>query len=136
MNSSKRVGRKTVVVVTLAVLLGAAVGLAEVAWEFTPGESGGSSYTQAFNAQYIGEVEGELGVAGAGDGAPEAGVAPYDGLLDNGPARFTPFRSGILTTQALNAQYVGQAEGELEVVGTGAAPYDGMLDNGPARLTP
>ena len=89
MNSSKRVGRKTAVVVVL-VLLSAGVGLAEVAWELTPGESGGSFTSQAFKAQYVGEAKGDLGVVGTGDGAPEAGVAPYDELLDNGPVRLTP----------------------------------------------
>jgi hypothetical protein len=90
MASNRKLGRKTVVVVAL-VALSAVVALTQVALEFTPGESGGNCYTEALKeAEHVGEAEGEFVVLGTGSPALESRVAPYDGLLDNGPARLTP----------------------------------------------
>ena len=93
MNSNKKLGRKAALAAALVVLLSAAVALAQVAWEFTPGEAGGSFWSQAYKGGYVGEAAGEVEVVGTGGEAPEAPAtpsSPYDGLLDDSPARFTP----------------------------------------------
>ena len=90
MNSSKGVGRKAAVLVAL-VLLSAVVALAQVVWELSPGEAGGSFHSQAFKeAMLVGEAEGELEVVGGGAAGPGSRAAAYGALLEKGPARFAP----------------------------------------------
>jgi len=97
--ASRRKAASAVTAVLAALLvLGAVVVAAQVGLEFTPGDAGGSSWSQAYKAEGVAEASGsaEFLVLGAGSPALEARVAqfvypgPYDGSPDNGPARLTP----------------------------------------------
>lgn len=89
MTLTKRFGR-TAALVAVLVLLSSAVALAQVAWELTLGEAGGSFWSQAFSSQLVVEFGGEVTVAGGGGFASAPRAPEYDGMLDNGPARLTP----------------------------------------------
>jgi hypothetical protein len=83
--------------VVVFVLLGTLTSAAQVALEFTPGTSGGSYALEAYKqATPLCEASGGVVVVAAGSPLLDALFAqfvhatPYDGSLDNGPARLVP----------------------------------------------
>ena len=93
----RRAASAVTAVLAALLVLGAVVAVAQVGLEFTPGDVGGSSKSQAYKAEALAEASGsaEILVFGAGSPALEARITrfvypgPYDGSADNGPARLT-----------------------------------------------